>query len=231
IGQQPADNPDDEEDDPVPEQNSTDVNSKPIADAGASFSIIAGNEIALDGNSSHDPDGDALTFSWSQEDGPDASLDSPTLASPTITAPEVDSETTMTFKLVVSDGLLSSDPSSVIVTIIPVDIDVIPSIYPNKIYLSEPDVEIPVAIIGSASLNASSVDEESLTFGPGFAPAISFELVDFNSDGYTDLVSYHRTGDLGLQEEDKTACLSGSIEMNSDDVFEFSVCRNVKVFE
>ncbi|MCI0562884.1 MAG: cadherin-like domain-containing protein, partial [Nitrososphaera sp.] len=54
IGQQPADNPDDEEDDPGPEQNSTDVNSKPSANAGPSFSIIAGNEISLDGNSSHD---------------------------------------------------------------------------------------------------------------------------------------------------------------------------------
>jgi hypothetical protein len=135
----------------------------------------------------------------------------------------------MTFELVVADESSQSTPASVTITVIPVDVDVVPNIYPNNIKLSQPDALIPVAFLGSGDMDAENVDEDSLRFGPGLAEASSIELVDVNSDGFTDLLGHYRTGDLGLNVGDKTACLSGEVQMNGGDLFQFAVCRNVKV--
>jgi hypothetical protein len=134
----------------------------------------------------------------------------------------------MTFELVVADDSQST-PASVTITVIPVDMDVVPNVYPNNMKLSEPDALIPVAILGSGDMDVENVDEDSLHFGPGLAEASSIEWVDVNSDSFTDLLGYYRTGDLGLNVGDKTACLSGSVQMNDDDLLQFTVCRNVKV--
>jgi hypothetical protein len=98
-----------------------DENEEPEAVA-----ILSGNEIlnvgdsaTLDGLQSSDPDGDELTYSWSQTAGPSASISSPTSVSPQFTAPSLDSETLLTFQLVVSDGKVESEPSTVAVTVCP----------------------------------------------------------------------------------------------------------------
>jgi hypothetical protein len=214
---------------PVAKDDGKTEEGPPIADAGPSESAIPGIQMTLDGSESHDPDGDTLTYSWSQVEGPDVSLTSQDSAFPSFVAPEVDSATTMTFELVVADESSQSTPASVTITVIPVDVDVVPNIYPNNIKLSQPDALIPVAVLGSGDMDAENVDEDSLRFGPGLAEASSIDLVDVNSDGFTDLLGDYRTGDLGLNVGDKTACLSGAVQMNGDDLFQFTVCRNVKV--
>jgi hypothetical protein len=215
---------------PVPKDDSGTDEGQPIADAGPSISTIPGIRITLDGSASHDQNGDTLTFSWSQVAGPNVSLAGEDSAFLSFVAPDVDSTVTATFELVVADNSSQSAPASVTVTVIPVDIDVVPGVYPNNIKLSQPDALVPVAILGSGDMDASdNVDEDSLRFGPGLAEATSVELVDVNSDGFMDLLGYYATGDLGLNVGDKTACLSGSVEMNDDDLFPFMICRNVKV--
>ena len=87
-----------------------------------------------------------------------------------------------------------------------------------------------MAIIGSRVLEAStSVDGDSLRLGPNSAPAIRHELLDSDGDGITDHVSYFRTGDLGLELDDKTACFSGLVESMNGLAIEFEICKNVKV--
>jgi hypothetical protein len=117
----------------------------------------------------------------------------------------------------------------VTITIVPIIVDLIPHVYPNNIVLSEPDTEIPVAVFGSEALEASSIDSDSLRLGPASAAATHYELADSDEDGITDHISYYRTGDLGLNIGDKTACLSGSIDTQNGQTVEFEICKNVKV--
>ena len=60
-----------------------------------------------------DPNGDALSFRWTQTAGPAVQLSDPAAAQPTFAAPQVDQTTILTFQLVVSDGPMSSVPDSV----------------------------------------------------------------------------------------------------------------------
>ncbi|HKU50071.1 MAG TPA: Ig-like domain-containing protein [Nitrososphaera sp.] len=217
--------------DPATEGNSATENTMPVADAGDDFDALAGDIISLDASGSHDSDNDSLTFSWLQTGGPEVSLVSADTDSPSFDAPLVESETHLAFELTVSDGNLT-DTASVTINVIPVTIDIMPNVYPNNIYLSQPDVEVPVAVTGSSVLDATAVNLVSLGLGPNSAPAVRYELSDFNADGFTDHISYYRTGDLGLQLGDKTACLTGSVDTaNGNSSVEFSVCRNVKVKE
>ena len=76
----------------------------PIANAGADQTVDGGNEVALDASGSSDPDGDALSFQWTQIAGPAVTLTDATATTPMFTAPVVAADTTLTFQVQVSDG-------------------------------------------------------------------------------------------------------------------------------
>jgi len=69
----------------------------------------------LDGSVSSDPDGDVLTYLWTAPAG--VTLSSTTVANPTFTSPEINSNTAYTFTLVVNDGTLNSVADQVVVTV------------------------------------------------------------------------------------------------------------------
>jgi len=71
--------------------------------------------VQLDGSASSDPDGDTITYAWTQTAGTAVTLSSTTTAKPTFTAPAAAGS--LTFQLVVSDGKLSSTPSTVTITV------------------------------------------------------------------------------------------------------------------
>jgi len=54
-------------------------NGAPIADAGGDQNVSAGN-VRLDGSASYDPDGDPITFQWTQVAGPTVALSNPNAA-------------------------------------------------------------------------------------------------------------------------------------------------------
>ena len=91
------------------------VNHAPTAVAGPAQTVATKAAVTLDGSASSDPDGDTITYAWTQAAGPAVTLSSTTTAKPTFTAPA--DATTLTFQLVVSDGKLSSTPSTVTITV------------------------------------------------------------------------------------------------------------------
>ena len=90
----------------------------PIADAGPDQTVDEGDLVALDGTGSSDPQGDPLTYGWSQVAGPAVVLDDATSATPSFTAPFVSANETLTFELVVDDGTEVSEPDTVDVTVV-----------------------------------------------------------------------------------------------------------------
>jgi hypothetical protein len=85
----------------------------PVADAGPSAAVLSG-PVTLDGSGSYDLDaGETLRYSWTQVSGPAAAPGDPFAAQPTVN-PAADG--TFVYSLTVSDGVLSSEPSLVIVT-------------------------------------------------------------------------------------------------------------------
>ncbi len=87
----------------------------PIAKAGPDAAVQSGASVTLDGSKSSDPDGDELTYLWSQVEGPTATLTS-NGAKATFTAPTVDKATTLVFSLqVTANGQSSTDTVTIVV--------------------------------------------------------------------------------------------------------------------
>lgn len=91
------------------------VNVAPLANAGTDQTVDEGSLVVLNGAASIDPDGQAIYYQWIAPD--EISLDDPTLATPSFTAPMVHADTTFVFTLTVNDGLLESLPDTVLITV------------------------------------------------------------------------------------------------------------------
>jgi len=94
------------------------LNRAPVASAGAPQRVAAGARVQLAGSAT-DRDGDALTFAWTQTEGPPVALSDRTSATATFTAPPVQVTSRIVLSLVASDATLASAPSTVDITVDP----------------------------------------------------------------------------------------------------------------
>ena len=90
-------------------------NSAPTADAGADVATEGGAAVVLDASASADPDGDELTFRWTQMAGPDVAIGDDVSQSITLTPAAVRAD--YTFKVNVSDGHGGSDTDEVVLSV------------------------------------------------------------------------------------------------------------------
>ncbi|MDQ3909244.1 MAG: PKD domain-containing protein, partial [Thermoproteota archaeon] len=80
-------------------------NQSPTADAGSDQTVSEGDTAHLDGSESTDPDGDTLTYAWTQTAGTAATLSDASSKTPSFTAPDVGANgDTLTFELKVTDN-------------------------------------------------------------------------------------------------------------------------------
>jgi YVTN family beta-propeller protein len=90
----------------------------PTADAGADQAVDSGDIVQLDGSGSTNPSGDALTYQWTQIQGPDVTLSDSTAEKPTFTAPLLGDPQNLVFELVVANEQgVKSEPDRVTITV------------------------------------------------------------------------------------------------------------------
>ncbi|MHC4607687.1 MAG: PKD domain-containing protein, partial [Planctomycetota bacterium] len=153
----------------------TNTNRAPTADAGPDQSADVGVLVTLDGSGSFDPDGDPISFSWTQASGPAVSLSGAGTSGPTFT-PTVTG--TYVFDLTVGDGSLShTDSVTITVT------------QPNRAPVLDPIGDKTVAEGGNLNftVTASDPDGDTVTLSATGVPAnATFTpatgVFDFNPD-------------------------------------------------
>ncbi|MCW8106975.1 PKD domain-containing protein [Alteromonas ponticola] len=80
------------------------ASSSPTAKLDGPATVKEGQSFHLDANGSSDPDGDMLSFRWEQLEGPQLALENPTASRLRLIAPDVTEDSTMQFRVTVSDG-------------------------------------------------------------------------------------------------------------------------------
>jgi hypothetical protein len=98
-------------------------NQPPVANAGQTNppeSVPEGMNACLHGSGSYDPEGDALTYAWTQLDGPMVTLDNPMSSGPCFATPDVGpAGADLHFQLIVTDSHgASSDPTLAAATVL-----------------------------------------------------------------------------------------------------------------
>lgn len=145
-----------------------DGNQPPVADAGDDQTVDENTQVTLDGTGSSDPDGDELSFAWEQVDGPAVDVEDADTATPTFTAPAVETDTELTFELTVSDGNASdSDRVGIVVQANETQggFDVARQLGSETVV---PGGTAQVTVTANVTNERATVNE---TFAPGFASA------------------------------------------------------------
>ncbi len=125
------------------------VNKAPVANAGTDQTVSEGVLVTLDGSASSDPDNNTLTYKWTAPSG--IILSSTTVAKPTFTAPEVLTDQSYVFSLIVNDGTVNSAADQVFVTVR--QINEAPTLTSSKSYTVDEDVPQEFLLKGSDAEN------------------------------------------------------------------------------
>jgi len=131
------------------------MDAEPLAHAGSDVSVEKGSVATLDGSASIDPDGDALSYTWTLASAPAGSA--ATLAGADTVAPTLatDRPGSYVVRLVVTDGDSTSTPDTVIVTAT------------NEVPAAEAGADVELQLGATATLDgapSTDGDDAALTF-------------------------------------------------------------------
>ncbi|MGD8642514.1 MAG: PKD domain-containing protein, partial [Gammaproteobacteria bacterium] len=93
-------------------------NSPPIVQAGVDQTVNVGDSVTLSGTAS-DPDGDSLTYQWHQIDGPPITLNNADTLQASFVAPQVNTASTVTVQLDVTDSNGATASDRIAINILP----------------------------------------------------------------------------------------------------------------
>lgn len=93
------------------------VNVPPVANAGADFAVDERTTALLSGSASSDPDGDTLAYEWTQIAGPSVTIANFRTAAASFTAPDVATDSPLTFRLTVTDPAGAGATDEMVVTV------------------------------------------------------------------------------------------------------------------
>ncbi|MFY2561803.1 myxosortase-dependent M36 family metallopeptidase [Corallococcus terminator] len=129
------------------------VNRVPSVNAGLDGAADERGSYTLSGSAS-DADGDSITYLWTQVSGTPVALTGYTAASATFATPEVDFDTTLTFRLTVSDGKVSvNDTVDVVIR----DVNRAPVVTASSVTVDERST-------ATLAATASDADGDTLTY-------------------------------------------------------------------
>jgi hypothetical protein len=97
--------------------NGAGVNTAPNANAGGGQIVNGGANVTLDGSQSNDPDGDNVTYQWTQSLGTNVTLNNANSAVASFIAPNVNSDALLRFNLTVADAGGLNNTASTQVTV------------------------------------------------------------------------------------------------------------------
>jgi hypothetical protein len=141
-------------------------NDPPDADAGSSQTVVEGDTVTLDGSDSSDPDGDTISYQWTQIGGIRVTLSDPTAAKPTFVTPIVSTgEMILTFEVVVKDDDDLQDNDQVTVTVNDNGIDGFPDDVLTMICSTGKEIGIKVEsggdLVSITAVEAATVPDSS----------------------------------------------------------------------
>lgn len=183
-------------DTPTPTPTPAPTNQPPVASA-SDQQVTGPVNVTLDGSGSHDPEGGALTYAWSQTSGTTVSLSNKNTAKASFNAPATTADKTYGFQLKVTDsGGLSSTASIQVVDKAPA---------PNHAPTVNPLEAITLQAGQQANLHAQAVDQDNdpLTYQWN-AP------VELSPEG-------SNTADLSITAPDVAANQSFNLSVNVSD--------------
>ena len=158
------------------------ANRAPNADAGADQIVETPAVVTLNGSASSDPDGDDLSYSWTQVGGPSVSLSDATAASPTFSAAVVTVEEELVFALSVSDSELS-DEDQVSIFLLPEDGNTKPEVSaPESVTLAEGESTSVTAIGTDADGDTLSYTWAGMASGTSESITITAPQVDADTE-------------------------------------------------
>ena len=123
---------------------SNSLNEPPIAVILPVIGVDEGQLVTLNGSASFDPNGDPLSFAWSQESGPTATMVDANTSMPTFEAPALTADAILVFSLVVNDGQANSAPATVEVSVADLPEPDDPPEPPEEVV--EPEVDEPEVV-------------------------------------------------------------------------------------
>lgn len=139
-------------------------NDTPTAEAGSDRTVVPDLEVTLDASGSSDPDGDNLTYSWTQNSGESVTLQNASTSAALFTVPETTDP--LTFTVTVDDGNGETDSDTVTLSI-----------------TNDPFVRLETSM-GDIVLD--------MLFAADEAPRTSLNFLQYVEDGFYDGTLFHR---------------------------------------
>ncbi|MES9854057.1 MAG: Ig-like domain-containing protein [Candidatus Thiodiazotropha sp. L084R] len=199
-------NPDDDSTPPADEDTPPQAtNQPPVANISGNQSVTSGETLTLDGSSSNDPDGDSLSFIWSQTQGPSITLIGNNNPSLSLIAPDVTQTTTLGIQLSVSDGEYSSI-SAIEIQVSPMTDTTAPAITSRSPLADAIGVSTTtnISISFDESLDESQIDNQSLQVTQAGTPVSGTVSYDNSSETLT------LTFDAALQADTSYTVTTGA---------------------